>query len=160
MNKIPIDTIGLKSLLLSNLTNPKFNLNETQRHWIKTLIIRSPDIDIHIQPYQNKNIEIYEISELVGIYSKTLCDTSNQLQMFDYNYIIKMVSFIIDVLVCNKILLVNGSISDEHISKLVISCTSLLNISIVENIYHKTILDNFSYMYIDFIKVLSEPLFI
>ena len=161
MNKTPIDAIGLKTLLLSNLTNPKFNLSETQTHWITNIIMRAPDIHIHvhIQPYQQKKIEIYEIPELVEIYSKTICDKSTQLHMFDYNHIIKMVSFIMDVLVCNKILIVNGNISNEHISKLVINCTSLLNESIVENISRKTIFDDFSYMYMDFIKVLTEPLF-
>jgi len=162
MNKTPIDTIGLKTLLLSNLTNPKFNFNETQTHWITNLIIRAPDmlvqIHVHIQPYQQKKIEIYEIPELVDIYSKTLCDTSNQLQMFDYNHIIKMVSFLMDVLVYNKILIVNGNISNEHISKLVVNCTSLLNKSITENTLPKTIIEQFSYMYMDFIKVLTEPL--
>ena len=162
MNKTPIDTMGLKSLLLSNLTNPKFNLNETQTHWITNLIIRSTDmlvnVHVHIQPYQNKKIEIYEIPELVGIYSKTICDKSNQLQTFDLNHIIKMVSFILDVLVCNKILIVNGSISNEHISKLVVNCTSLLNTSITENTFPKTIIDHFSYIYMDFIKVLTDPL--
>jgi hypothetical protein len=116
------------------------------------------DIHEHIQPYHNKKIEIYEIPELVGIYSKTLCDKSNQLQMFDLNHIIKMVSFIMDVLVCNKILIVNGSISNEYIRKLVVNCTSLLNTSIVETIFHKTIIDHFSYIYMDFIKVLTEPM--
>jgi hypothetical protein len=159
MNKTPIDAIGLKTLLLSNLTNPKFNLTETQTQWITNLIIRSPDIHIHIQPYQQKKIEIYEIPELVEIYSKTICDKSNQLHMFDYNHIIIMVSFIMNVLVCNKILIVNGNISNEHISKLVVNCTSLLNASIAENISRKTIFDNLSYMYMDFIKVLTEPLF-
>lgn len=162
MNKTPIKTIGLKDLLLSNLTNPKFKLTENQTHWITNLIIRSPDmidnIHVHLQPYQQKKIEIYEIAELVGIYSKTLCDKSNQLHMFDLNHIINIVSFIMDVLVCNKILIVNGTLSNEQISKLVISCTSLLNISIVENVLSKTILDNFSYIYTDFIKVLTEPL--
>ena len=162
MNKTPIDTIGLKSLLLSNLTNPKFNLNETQTHWITNLIIRSPDmlvqIHVHIQPYQQKKIEIYEIPELIEIYSKTFCDKSNQLHMFDYNHIIKMVSLLMDLLICNKILIVNGNISNEHISKLVVNCTSLLNKSITENTLPKTIIDHFSYMYIDFIKVLTEPL--
>ena len=164
MNKTPINPIGLKSLLLSNLTNPKFDLTETQIHWMTKLIIGPTDmidnIHVHIQPYQQKKIEIYEIPELVEIYSKTLCDKSNQLQIFDLNHIIKMVSFIMDVLVFNKILIVNGTISNEHISKLVINCTSLLNTSIVENMPRKTILENFSYMYVDFIKVLSEPLFI
>lgn len=164
MNKTPINTIGLKSLLLSNLTNPKFDLTETQIHWMTKLIIGPTDmieqIHIHIQPYQQKKIEIYEIAELVEKYSKTLCDKSNQLQIFDLTHLIKMISFIMDVLVCNKILIVNGAISNEHISKLVVNCTSLLNTSIVENISQKTILDNFSYMYMDFIKVLSEPLFI
>ena len=164
MNKTPINTIGLKDLLLSNLTNPKFNLNEHHIQWITKLMLRSPDmleqIHIHIQPYQQKKIEIYEIPDLVEKYSKILCDKSNQLKIFDLNHIIKMISFIMDVLVCNKILIVNGNISNEHISKLVINCTSLLNASIVENISHNTILDNFSDMYIDFIKVLSEPLFI
>ena len=115
-------------------------------------------IHVHIQPYQQKKIEIYEIPELVDIYSKTLCDTSNQLNMFDFNHIIKMVSFIIDVLVFNKILIVNGNISNEHISKLVVNCTSLLNKSITENTLPKTIIEQFSYMYMDFIKVLTEPL--
>ena len=162
MNKTPITTIGLKSLLLSNLTNPKFNLTETQMQWITTLIIGSPDmiiaIHVHIQPYQNKKIEIYEIPELVGIYSKTICDTSNQLHMFDLNHIIKMISFIMDVLVCNKILIVNGNISNEHISKLAVNCTLLLNKSIVENIFPKTIIEQFSHVYMDFIKVITEPL--
>jgi len=164
MNKTPLNTIGLKSLLLSNLTNPKFDLTETQIHWITKLIIGPTaiidNIHLHIQPYQQKKIEIYEIPELVEIYSKTLCDTSNQLQIFDFCHIIKMVSFIMDVLVCNKILIVNGSISNEHISKLVVNCTSLLNKSIVENVSRKTISEQFANMYIDFIKVLSEPLLI
>ena len=37
-----------------------------------------------------------------------------------------------DVLVCNKILIVNGSICNEQIHKLVVNCISLLNKSIVE----------------------------
>jgi hypothetical protein len=164
MNETPINAIGLQDLLLSNLTNTKFDLTETQIHWMTKIIIRPTDmidnIHVHIQPYQQKKIEIYEIPVLVEIYSKTLCDKSNQLKIFDYNYIIKMVSFIMDVLVCNNILIVNGDISNEQISKLVVNCTSLLNKSIVENISRKTMLDNFAYMYVDFIKVLSEPLFI
>jgi hypothetical protein len=164
MNKTPLNTFGLKDLLLSNLTNPKFDLTENQTHWITKLMMRSPDmleqINIHIQPYHQKKIKIYEIAELVEKYSQILCDKSNQLQMFDLNHILKMISFIMDVLVCNKILIVNGNISNEHISKLVVNCTSLVNTSIVENISRKTILENLSYMYVDFIKVLSEPLFI
>lgn len=162
MNKTPIETTGLKSLLLSNLTNPKFKLDENQMHWIAKLIMNSTDIlvniHMHIQPYQNKKIEIYEIPELVGIYSTIICDKSNQFKIFDLNHIIKMISFIMDVLVFNKILIVNGSISNEHVSKLVVNCTSLLNASIVENIFPKTIIEHFSYIYMDFIKVLTEPL--
>jgi hypothetical protein len=116
------------------------------------------NIHVHIQPYQQKKIEIYEIPKLVEIYSKTLCDKSNQLQIFDLNHIIQMVSFIMDVLVCNKILIVNGSISNEHISKLVVNCTSLVNTSITENTFPKTIIEHFSYIYMDFIKALTEPL--
>ena len=75
MNKTPIKSIELKSLLLTNLTNPKFNLTENHIQWITTLLIRSTDIiediHLHIQPYQQKKIEIYEIPELVEIYSKT-----------------------------------------------------------------------------------------
>ena len=63
-----------------------------------------------------------------------------------------------DVLVYNKILIVNGSVSNEHVSKLVTNCTSLLNISIVEKIPQRTLSDSFSHMYLDFIKVLTEPL--
>ena len=162
MNNTPIDTIGLKSLLLSNLTNPKFNLSENQIHWITKLMIRTTDmldnIHVHIQPYQNKKIEICEIPELIGIYSQILCDKSNQILMFDLNHIIKLISFIMDVLVCNKILIVNGSICHEQISKLVVNCTSLLNTSIVKTIHQKTISEHFSHMYMDFIKVLTEPL--
>jgi hypothetical protein len=116
------------------------------------------NIHIHIQPYQQKKIEIFEIPELIKIYSKTLCDSSNQLQMFDLDHIIKMISFIMDVLVCNKILIVNGSISNEQISKLVVNCTTLLNTSILENISTKTISDHFSHIYMGFIKALTEPL--
>jgi len=143
MNKTPISTIGFKDLLLSNLTNPKFNLNEPQIQWITKLLMWSTDmleqIHIHIQPYQQKKIEIYEIPMLVEKYAKILCDKSNQLKIFDLNHIIKKISFIMDVLVRNKILILNGNISYEHISKLVVNCTSLLNISIVENISHNTI---------------------
>ena len=158
MNKTPIDSIGLQSLLLSNLTNPKFNLSEAHTQWISKLMMMPMDIHIHIQPYHTKKIEIYEIAELVGIYSKILCDKSNQLQIFDLNNIITMISFIMDVLVFNKILIVNGNTSNDHISKLVINCTLLLNTSIVENIPPKTLFDDFSYIYMDFIKVLTEPL--
>lgn len=162
MNSAPLETDGFKSLLLSNLTNPIFNLNEPQTQWISILILMSTDLmdDIYkrIQPYHQKKIEVYEIPELVRIYSKTLCDKSNQLQMFDLYNIIKMISFIMDVLVFNKILIVNGSVSNEHISKLVINCTLLLNTSIVENIPPRTMSDNFANLYLDFIKVLTEPL--
>lgn len=159
MNKTPIDTIGLKSLLLSNLTNPKFDLTENQIRWI-TKMMMTTDIYFHIQPYHNKKIEICEIPELVKTYSITFCNKSNQLHMFDLNHIIKMISFVMDVLVFNKILIVNGSISNEQTSKLVITCTSLLNTSIVENVPPKSIMDHFSYVYIDFIKVVTEPLVI
>ena len=73
MNNTPIDTIGLKSLLLSNLTNPKFKLSETHVRWITKLMLRSPDmlvnIHVHIQPYQNKKIEIcyLDIQNLIVI---------------------------------------------------------------------------------------------
>ena len=162
MNKTPIDTLGLKSLLLLNLSNPEFKLTENQILWITKLILLSTDMLVqlheHIQPYQNKKIEIYEIPELVGTYSIILCTTSNQFQMFDLAHIIKMISFIMDVFVFNKILIVNGSVCNEQMSKLVVNCTSLLNKSIVENISPKTISDQFSYIYMDFIKVLTEPL--
>ena len=162
MNKTPIDPIELKSLLLLNLTNPKFNLTENQIVWITKLIMRSTDmisnIHEHIQPHHNKKIEIHKIPELVATYSKTLCDKSNQFYMFDLNHIITMISFIMDVLVCNKILILNGNICYEQTRQLVINCTSLLNTSIVENIHHKTIGEHFSHMYMDFIKVLTEPL--
>lgn len=151
--------LEIKSLLLSNLTNPTLNLTKTQLEWIMKLITKSNNIidDIHTRSQQQK-IEVYEIPELVRIYSKTICYESNQLQMFDLGNIIKTISFIIDVLVYNKILIVNGSISNENISKLVINCTTLLNISILENMPQKTISDSFSHMYMDFIKVLTEPL--
>lgn len=160
MNNTPIETIGLKSLLMSNLTNPKFNLSENQIHWITHLMMSSMDIHIHIQPYQNKKIEICEIPELIRIYSQLLCDTSNQLLMFDLNHIIKFISFLIDVLVCNKILIVNGSICHEQISKLVVNCLALLYTSIAEKKRHKTFSEQFANTYMDFIKVLTEPLHI
>lgn len=156
MNNTSLET---KSLLLSNLTNPIFNVSEIQRRWITTLIMSSYDLidDIHSH-LQQKKIEVFEIPELVRIYSKTICDKSNQLHMFDLDNIIKMVSFITDVLVTKKILIVNGDISNENVSKLVINCTTLLNISIVEHIPLRTMSDIFSHMYLDFIKVLTEPL--
>ena len=43
---------------------------------------------VHIQVYQNKQIEVFEIPELVGIFSKTICDKSNELQMFNLQHII------------------------------------------------------------------------
>jgi hypothetical protein len=116
------------------------------------------NIIIPIQPYHNKKIDVCEIPYLVGIYSKTLCDKSNHLHMFDLDNIIKMISFIMDVLVCNKILVVNGNICYEQTRKLVINCTSLLNKSIEEKITPKTISEQFASTYIDFIKAITEPL--
>lgn len=153
MNNTSLET---QSLLLFNLTNPIFNVTETQRPWIRSLIMSSYDL-FHSHLHQQK-IDVFEIPELVRIYSKTICDKSNELHMFDFDNIIKTISFIMDVLITNKILIVNGDISNENISKLVINCTSLLNISIVENIPQRTMSDSFSRMYLHFIKVLTEPL--
>ena len=151
--------LEIKSLLLSNLSNPIFNLTKTQIEWITRVITETNNVidNVHRCIKQTK-IEVYEIPELVRIYSKTVCNESNQLQIFDLDNILKTISFIVDVLVYNRILIVNGSISNENISKLVINCTTLLNISILENIPQRTISDNFSHIYMDFIKVLTEPL--
>lgn len=158
MDDLLINALALNSLLLSNLTNPTFNLTENQILWITKILVRSMDmLSIHIHPYPNKTIEVFEIPELVGIFSKTICDKSNELQMFNLQHIIKMVSYVMDVFFTNKILTVNGDI-DVH--KLVVNCLVLLDTSIVEQKRHKTFSVEFAYIYMDFIKVLSEPLHI
>ena len=156
MNNTSLET---KSLLLFNLANPIFNVTETQRPWITALIMRSYDLIDHIHSHlQQQKIEVFEIPELVRIFSKTICDNANQLHMFDFDNIIKTISFIMDVLINNRMLIVNGDLSNESVSKLVINCVSLLNSSIVEKIPQRTMSDSFSRMYLDFIKVLTEPL--
>jgi hypothetical protein len=159
MNDLLIDTtIGLKELLLINLTNPAFNVSENQILWITKLLLRSMDmIRFHIQVYQNKQIEVFEIPELVGIFSKTICDKSNELKMFNLQHIIKMVSYIMDVFITNKILTMSN---DINVIKLVDNCLSLLDTSIVENISPKSFSEQFVNTYMDFIKVLTEPLII
>lgn len=156
MDDLLINALALKSLLLLNLTNPLFNVSENQKIWITKIIERSIDmISIHIQPYPNKTIEVFEIPELVGIFSKTICAKSNELQMFNLQHIITMVSYIMDVFLTNKILIVNG---DIDMRKLVVNCLALLNTSIVEQKRCKTISEQFANTYLDFIKVLTEPL--
>jgi hypothetical protein len=157
-NLIINTTIGLKEILLINLTNPSYNVSENQILWITKLIVRSIDmLIIHIQVYPNNQIEVFEIPELIGIFSKTICDKSNELHMFNLQHIIKMVSYIMDVFITNKILNVS---SDIDTRKLIVNCLTLLDTNIVENIRPNTFSEQFVNTYMDFIKVLTEPLII
>ena len=156
MDDLLINALAVNSLLLSNLTNPIFNLTENQILWITKILERSMDmLSIHIQPYPNKTIEVFEIPELVGIFSKTICAKSNELQMFNLQHILTMVSYIMDVFFTNKILIVNG---DIDMRKLVVNCLALLDTSIVEKKRRKTFSEQFANTYMDFIKILTEPL--
>jgi hypothetical protein len=155
MDDLLINTLALKSLLLSNLTNPVFNVSENQILWITKLVERSVDkLRTHIQVYHNKTIEVFEIPKLVGIFSKTICDKSNELHMFNLHHIIKMVSYIMDVFITNNILNVS---SDIDTRKLIVNCTLLLDTNIVENIRPNSFSDQFVNTYIDFIKAITEP---
>jgi len=161
MDDLRINVLLLKELMLINLTNPSYSVSENQILWIRHVILMSMDMIIQfrvlIKDYYNKKIEVFELPELVGIFSKIICDKSNELHMFNLQHIVKMVSYVIEVFIANNIFVVNG---DIDVKKLLVNCTALLEINIVEKKHPKTFSEQFANTYMDFIKVLTEPLYI